>query len=217
MTALTAISLPVCPKCQAEFAPKRRNQVYCGRECQRASSRNASRGSRSVENAERSRLHYERAKWLSHDLYRQPVDRRLGFMADVIEAARERDGQLRGILTDSSLLGAEPSRDGRKNIAKAADAYCRKFWGQGVCEVIFKRCAEPPTGEIGADGSTCPPKSALRTCNGEPSRRSRQRETQPPLGRICTGFRWLTVGRKEVAMLRRRGGCPGKVPVSVKA
>jgi hypothetical protein len=113
--------------------------------------------------------------WLCYDLYRMPPGKRLGFMATIIEAAREHDGQLRVILTDPKLLGAEwRAGIGKhypyccnpevKNIAKAANAYCRKFWGHGVKAVVYKKCSEPPTGEVMA---TLPAQSALRIIEGQ--------------------------------------------------
>ena len=47
-----------CPGCGTAFTPKRSNQSYCSRGCQK----NASRGNRSAENKQRSRWHYERLR-----------------------------------------------------------------------------------------------------------------------------------------------------------
>jgi ribosomal protein S27AE len=163
-----------CPKCGTAFTPKRTNQKYCGRSCQSNASRGPRSGEYSYELAERNRKHYERAGWLCHDIYRLPFDQRLQFMADLIEAAREGDGELRGILTDPKLLGAEPcfgigklgddKRNGAmKNIAKAADAYCRRFWGTGVANVVHKRATVPPTGEGNDVEGFAPVKRTIRT------------------------------------------------------
>jgi hypothetical protein len=99
-------------------------------------------------------------------------------MAEIIEAAREHDGQLRSILTDPTLLGERARRDGKKNIAKAADAYCRKFWGHGVRAVIYQRCPEPPTGEVRDTEGHCPTQSALRTRIEDNSKSSPEQGTK---------------------------------------
>lgn len=152
--------LTPCPKCGVDFLPARSNQRYCSRECQKATTRNTARGSRktteSNEERQRSARHYNRARWLAHDLYALPPNTRLGFMAELIEAAREHDAQLRSILTDPVLLSAGREDKGLfhrrapssyKTIAQAAHAYCRKFWGHGVKDVVYRRCPDPETGE----------------------------------------------------------------------
>lgn len=172
----TAAASSTCPKCGEGFSPARRNQKFCSRSCQQAATRNSARGPRDVENKQRNRNHYARAAWLCYDLHRMPRDRRLGFMAEIIAAAREHDGQLRVILSDPSLLGArwgdgigklypDSHNNEVRNIAKAADAYCRKFWGHGVRAVVYKQCPEPPTGEVLDEP---PAQSALRIYRGEP-------------------------------------------------
>lgn len=147
----------LCPSCQRPFRQRRGNQRFCSRPCQK----NATRGSRKVadsfEEKRRSHVHYNRAMWLAHDLYSTRPDQRLGLVASLIEAARTHDAQLRSILTDPTLLNASPDDPGLffrrcpytyKTISQAANAYCRKFWGHGVSDVIYKRCKEPDTGEV---------------------------------------------------------------------
>lgn len=157
---VTSVECPapdLCPACLTKFTRQRRNQQFCSRDCQK----NASRGSRKVSDSweakRRSHAHYSRALWLAHDLYTSPPNQRLGFMAEIITAARTHDAQLRGILTDPRLLCASRDSPGLffrrcpasyKTIAQAADRYCRKFWGHGVRPVIFNRCPEPETGEV---------------------------------------------------------------------
>jgi len=162
-----AAAKPICPGCGKAFTRKRTNQRYCTPPCQKATTRHASRGPRaggsSPEVQRRNTVHYTRARWLGHDLYLHQPSERLGFMATVIEAARARDGQLRSILTDPVLLKEQPRADGRINIAKAANAYCRKFWGQGIRAVVHRDCPEPPTGVDGDTVGHVTPQSAPRT------------------------------------------------------
>lgn len=138
MSADTAI---ICPTCNNSFEPKRRNQKYCARSCQK----NASRGSREVEAEVRNKLHYRRALDLAELVYTAPIDQRLGIMKTILETARDHDAVLRNILRYPAFLGASP--DERKlfhrrapgsyrTISQAADAYCRKFYGLSVTDYL---------------------------------------------------------------------------------
>lgn len=149
--ALTA-ALPLpsrsCPRCDTPFAPGRRNQAYCGRECQQAFTRNAARGPRTIENRSRSLAHYERAAWLCFDAARLfPTPRRRMVLA-LLEAASGPDAGLRNILLDPALLGADRRSPIGKlypdtraadapNIAKLADAFCRAEWGVGIRDAVL--------------------------------------------------------------------------------
>jgi hypothetical protein len=130
-----------CPACTVSFVPKRSNQKYCSKSCQK----NASRDSREVENKTRNRLHYHRALDLAELIYTAPVNQRLGIMKTVLEAARDHDKVLRNILTDPVFLYASPddkslfhrrAPGSYKTISQAADAYCRKFFGLSVGDYL---------------------------------------------------------------------------------
>ena len=212
---------PCCPRCGMSFEPRRKDQKFCQRACAKAASRNASRGSRSVADSwserARCRKHNRRAMELAAWLYTTPPAERLGLMQELIEAAREYDAQLRGVLTDPRLLRASPqepwlffrrSPGAYKTISQAADAYCRKFWGAGVATVVHRRCPEPPTGEDGDTEGHRPPQMSLHTCNEKTSRVPEGVSYGGIPESICKGFRWLTVSRSEARKLRALGGCP---------
>lgn len=126
-----------CPACSKYFTPARSNQLYCSRDCQKKSTRNASRVFRHLENFARDELEAVRARDLWDILYKTPPDERLGVMKDILEAAHH-DGGLRNILTRPELLSDGPysAGRGRMNIAKAADAYCKKFLQMSVRSYI---------------------------------------------------------------------------------
>lgn len=147
---------PLCEACGAPFERQRSTKRFCSGRCQNNSQRGSRRIADSPEEAQRSSRHYSRAKWLAHDLYSKAPRNRLSFMAEIIEAARDHDAQLRSILSDPVLLSAGREDRGLfhrrapltyKTIAQAADAYCRKFWGHGVKAVIYRKCPDPDTGE----------------------------------------------------------------------
>ena len=98
-----------------------------------------------MENADRDRYHYARANDLFHEIYGVAPAYRLGAMRHILSFIPT-DSGLRNILTDQKLLGVDPRPDGRKNIAKAADAYARKFHGLGIKAYIATIVAgeEPP-------------------------------------------------------------------------
>lgn len=127
----------VCPMCQINFKPKRSNQRFCSQGCQKKSSRNTTRGSRTIEQRERDKLHYDRARRFAEMIYYVPVDERLGVMRTIIDSALWPEKELalkknldpeekpdpelvratkgarsvRNILTDPKLLKAHPSKD----------------------------------------------------------------------------------------------------------
>lgn len=116
-----------CQACEVEFKPKRSNQLYCSRCCQM----NASRGNRSAANRERTQKHYERAARLKQMIYSATPKERLGVMKDILNAIPH-DAGLRNILTDPELLREPPRPDNRMNVAKAAHAYVRMFFGLSI-------------------------------------------------------------------------------------
>lgn len=130
----------VCPACGTSFMRKRSNQKYCSRPCQRKTSRNTARGDRKVENKQRSRTHYERAAELKEMIYSTPPLKRLGMMRHILSFVPN-DAGLRNILTDPELHMEPPQADNRKNIAKAANAYTRKFFGLSIKPYIKKVCS----------------------------------------------------------------------------
>ena len=137
-------SVRTCPKCATEFRPKRKDKRFCSRECQKASSNNASRGSRYGENKARSYRHYERAMRLAEMVYSVAPHERLGVMKDILSHAPH-DAGLRNILSDPSLLKAHPASDnglffrGRtKTISQAANAYTQMFFGVSIRTYLGK-------------------------------------------------------------------------------
>lgn len=196
-----------CPRCGEAFDRQRPNKTYCTPKCAKAATRNASRGPRTVVESvnlrARARAHNARARELAAWLYTAPVGQRLGIMSDLIEAARGEDAMLRNILTDPRLLFASPITDSRlfyrrapgsyRTIAQAADAYCRKFLGQGVQAVISGNCPPPPTGE-GNDVVGHSPQAASGSAPVAPD----GWDFRVNLNKACKGFLWLPVSRSKV-------------------
>lgn len=117
----------VCPKCQTEFAPKRSNQKYCSDACRK----NGTRGSRKAEDWRANEEHHARVHALTEMIYSVPVSERLGVMQHILSHVST-DAGLRRVLTDPKLLREPPRGDGRMNIAKAANAYTKKFFGVSI-------------------------------------------------------------------------------------
>ncbi|WP_108483396.1 hypothetical protein [Oceaniglobus ichthyenteri] len=123
----------VCPRCNAEFEPRRSNQKFCSRSCQK----NATRGKRSQEHQDRSKHHYERSRRLFEMIYKAPPSERLGVMRHILLFVPTDTG-LRNILTDPALLSKPRRADHRMNIAKAADAYTKMFFGVSISTYVRK-------------------------------------------------------------------------------
>jgi len=152
-------SLPAtsCPTCAMLYVPRRTNQRYCKRACQKNATRGPQVTEASGEAKRRAIMHNDLARRLAERLYSMPPRERLGFIAEVVETARGASGPLRNVVTDTRLIRAKPedkrlfyrrSPQVYRTIAQAADAYCRKFWGRGVATVVHGRCPEPETGEV---------------------------------------------------------------------
>lgn len=140
----------LCPTCGKGFVPRRKDARFCRPLCQQKSSR----GPRTIKDShaerDRNRRHYSRARELADDLYSLPPGQRLGYMRELIAAAREGNTDLRAILTDKAVMcgSSRYTPKGRLTIAQAADRYCRAFWGHDVKAVVYGKAPEPPTGEI---------------------------------------------------------------------
>lgn len=126
-----------CPECALQFTPKRSNQHYCSTPCQKKATRNSNRSDRSNENRQRTKRHYERSWRLTEMLYSVPPTERLGEMKRILSYVPV-DSGLRNILTDPALLKERPCANGTMNIAKAADAYVRMFFGVSISTYVRK-------------------------------------------------------------------------------
>lgn len=135
LDSVESTSMSTCPKCSAEFTPSRSNQKYCSKPCQKATARNTSRGSRTVENKARSGRHYERASRLAEMVYSMPREQRLGVVKDILSFVSH-DAGLRNILTDVDLLKQAPRKDQRKTIAQVANIYAKMFFGMSITAYV---------------------------------------------------------------------------------
>lgn len=150
-----------CPRCATEFAPKRRDAVYCSRQCQKAATNNAARGPRRIaDSAEARRIHENRkgrVKALSDSLYETPPAYRADFMQRLIAEARG-NAELRCLVTNREMLRSwarlRGNRDaggagtGRLHIAHVLDHYCREVYGQRSYEVVNPETVLPSSDEL---------------------------------------------------------------------
>lgn len=159
-STIEVVNIPtprVCPICQAHFMQRRKDAQFCSRSCQK----NSARGPRTIREspAERRRNsdHYSRTMELAAHLYGLPPHERLGFMKQLVDAARSHDSQLRSSFTDPKLLRAgrkEPWWFYRRSprvyltISQAAHSYCKKFLNAGIRHVLSPKFQEPETGEV---------------------------------------------------------------------
>lgn len=154
---------PVCPVCKDVFQQNRSNKRYCSPKCRKQHHQKKDRAEKprnaqkSPEVAAENRKQRERAKDLARNLYEMPPSCRLGYMKDLIEAARNRDASLRSIFTNPNLLNANRSQPWLfhrrcsvtyMTISQAANEYCKRFWDSSVGPVVKNEVAEPETGEV---------------------------------------------------------------------
>ncbi len=130
-----------CPHCSTTFAPRRKDQTYCGKPCARAASRNATRRPRRVsESAEAARTHeYRKGRvgGLSHALYETPPAYRAAFLQRLIVEGRG-NAELRRLVTVRALLRSwvRDEGTGRLHIAHVLDHFCQEVYGLRSFEVL---------------------------------------------------------------------------------
>lgn len=146
---------PFCPRCGVQFAAKRKDQRFCDRTCQRATSRNYARGSQKASDSLSSARQLEANRhrgFLLYDLYRKatPADRPV-LLEQIVTAAREHDWFLRRKLSDPKLLAlAETYGISEWNrwayLVQACDQHCRLRWGPDarVYFAVRKGWVAPP-------------------------------------------------------------------------
>ena len=138
-----------CPRCQEMFEPKRKDQTYCSRPCQKAATNNATRGPRKVaDSAEAARIHESRkgrTRGLSHALYETPPAYRSAFLQRLVVEGRG-NAELRRLVTVRALLRCW-NRDegtGRLHIAHVLDHFCQEVYGQRSFVVLNPKTVLPP-------------------------------------------------------------------------
>lgn len=147
-----------CLYCENEFTG-RSNKKYCSANCRKNASRGPQTSANSPTKKRENLASLDTAMRMAERLYTLPPSERLGYMKDLVDQARAGDVYLRRTFTNPMLLkGSERWLHWRldftyKTIAQAADAYCRKFWGAGVQDVVYGIVEEPATGEVLADGT----------------------------------------------------------------
>lgn len=138
-----------CPRCQAPFLPKRKDQKYCGNPCAKAASRNVTRGPRKVaDSAEAARIHESRkgrVGRLSHALFETPPAYRSAFLQRLIVEGRG-NAELRRLVTVRALLRSwvRDEGTGRLHIAHVLDHFCQEVYGLRSFEVLNPNVVLPP-------------------------------------------------------------------------
>ncbi|PVA11554.1 hypothetical protein DC366_00860 [Pelagivirga sediminicola] len=134
MTNATAGAEAVCPRCGDTFTPKRTNQRYCIRSCQKAATRNAKRRPQRVDCSAAAQRRQEgrgkRIRGLSHAFYETPPAYRAEFLERLIVEAR-RLAETRRLVTAREYLRSwgRDEGTGRLHIAHVLDHYCQEVYG----------------------------------------------------------------------------------------
>lgn len=131
----------ICPKCAEAFQPKRKNQRFCCRQCQKAETNNQARGSQAIAQSGEAKRRHEvrkgRIRGLSHALYETPPTYRAEFLERLIAEARG-NAELRSLTTDRYFLRSwdRDEGTGRLHVAHVLDHYCREVYGLRSFEVL---------------------------------------------------------------------------------
>lgn len=97
---------------------------------------------------------------MAETIYTLPPAERLGHMKMLIDEARSGNQTIKSVLSNKFLLEVSfddypwlfwHRSESYLTIAQGADAYCWRFWGAGVIEVVKGLVEEPETGEVVED------------------------------------------------------------------
>lgn len=145
-----------CLHCLKPFK-YRKSKKYCCSNCRVYACRPKQNSQCSPAKRRKNLILFDTAIRLAEVLYSLPPPKRLGYMKNLIDKAREGDTKLREILSNHILRHPNPTTDrwmfyrgspSYCTIAQAAHNYCKRFWHEDVSDVVYGRCPEPPTGEV---------------------------------------------------------------------
>ena len=151
----TGGGLATCLHCHSKM-PCRANKKYCSDRCRQYGNRNKQNSQNSKGKARENYELFDTARLMADRFHDLPPFERLGHMKALIDEARGGNTKLRNLLSNYYLrhpnkpdewLHARGSRQ-YMTIAQAANAYCWRFWGTHVTDVVYDRCDEPETGEV---------------------------------------------------------------------
>lgn len=196
-----------CPKCGLEFIQGRSNQQYCSNPCQKAATRNASRGPRTVADSPEERLRQatrsNRLQNLSNAFFETPPTYRAEFMEKLIAKGR-RNKELRRWLTNSDALGcrAHHRGTGRLHIAFCLVHYCREVYGMRSFAVLDPKISLPPEEKLAFPAQYFGPSEIMIYEDGSLTKRpcpwaTRPKFTavRPPSGAPLAAYDWRKIAR----------------------
>lgn len=123
-----------CPKCGVQFTPKRKDQRFCDRVCQKNATRGSQKAADSKDCARNLETRRHRGHLLHDMLLRKHPSDRPAFLDEIVTAAREHDWFLRTKLTDRRYLSpraAHGTSEGNRwaYLVQEIDQHCRQKWG----------------------------------------------------------------------------------------
>lgn len=154
-----------CPHCEVSFTKRRRDQKFCKAGCrslfgQRKARAQDAVNSRNSPSKRRANLElFERMIFYTELYHKTDTCEQLGFLSELVSAARAGDSKLRAVLVNPYFVEAN-NNDARKrlrsrrmqhSIGKIVDLYCRHFWNASSYDVILGAVPEPDTGVVSED------------------------------------------------------------------
>lgn len=150
---------PECPRCGQTFQRKRKDQRFCSRPCQKATTHNASRGPRTTAECI-TRRHEKRRQWatlayLNETYYGTVPSGRLGLLKWWLDLARGGDATLRAALTRPDFTKWKDNTQACFRRSKSYPPvpyltyrFCQHFLDCKVADWVQGRSSEPETGEV---------------------------------------------------------------------
>lgn len=142
---------PFCSKCGVQFQPKRKDQRFCDRVCQKNASRGSQKAADNTASARQIEGQRHRGHLLHDMLLRKHPSDRPAFLEEIVTAARDHDWFPRRKLTDRRYLSpkaAHGTSEGNRwaYLVQAIDQHCRLKWGPEarVFRVVSKDWTLPP-------------------------------------------------------------------------
>lgn len=154
-----------CPYCEVRFTKRRRDQKFCKAGCRSLFGQRKTRAQNAVNShnsASKRRANlelFERMIFYTELYHKTDTCEQLGFLSELVNAARAGDTKLRAVLINPYFVEAK-NNDARKrlrsyrmahSIGKIVDLYCRHFWNASSYDVILGVVPEPDTGVISED------------------------------------------------------------------
>ena len=145
-----------CKHCKVPITG-RSHKLFCSGNCRKRSSEKKQNSFASREKNNRNMRLFDSASRMARIYFQLPPFERLGLMRELIIIAREGDGKMRSILSNTYLMDNEndygnpfKGKRGKSygSLARECEAYCQYYWNASARDVVCNTATEPYDGVI---------------------------------------------------------------------